>query len=296
MVRCRLSIGLILGYCCLSLTVSARADISVVDDRGRQVTIEAPAQRVISLAPHLTEILFAIDAGPQIVGTVMYADYPEAAKEIPRLGDAFSVSVESVVNLAPDIVFAWHTGGTSRSVQRLIDLGVPVYINESPTLASLTDGFDRIGRLVGRQDKAQQVSQHFRDRLGKLRSVEAKAKVFFQISDQSLYTVTGDHLIGQAISLCGGRNIFQNITPSVPLVSQEAVLAARPDIVFITQAPGSPQSVWVKTWAKYPELIGSVQAIDPNLISRPAPRMLEGIETLCGMMDSVSTTSNAVAQ
>lgn len=266
--------------------LAAASPVVVTDDIGRTVSLPAPARRIVSLAPHLTEILFALGVGDRIVGTVKYADYPPAARSLPRLGDAFSVSVEAVLALKPDVVFAWRTGGSGRAVARLAELGVPVYYNEAPKLDAIASSVEKIGKLVGKARKGAQLAQQFRQSLLRDRQAAAGAKVnvFFQISDQGLFTVNREHLIGQAIQLCGGRNIFGDVNASVPQVSKEAVLAGKPDLIVITRSPGSPASPWAATWNSYPSLAGKVQFIDPDLISRPGLRMTRGIGRLCQMI------------
>ena len=131
----------------------ADADISVEDDAGFQVSLARPAQRIISLSPHLTEILFELGAGDLIVGTVSFSDYPIAARSIPRIGDAFSVNVESVVELAPDLIVAWQTGGANRALKKLRSLGYPIYINEAPSLESIASTVRQLARLLGDEIK-----------------------------------------------------------------------------------------------------------------------------------------------
>ena len=192
---------------------------AVVDDVGTEHELAGSVDRIISLAPHLTEVLFALGAGDRIVGTVMYADYPPAATSIPRFGDAFNVSVESVVAAKPDLVFAWATGGSSRSIDRIRALGVPVYMSEPGDLQHLLDGIERIGAAIDEPERAEALTTRFRERLKEIGSKDRHTNVFFQISDQSLYTVNGEHLIGHAITHCGGTNVFEEIQPSVPQVS-----------------------------------------------------------------------------
>jgi iron complex transport system substrate-binding protein len=266
------------------------APVTVTDDMGRTITLAAPAERIVTLAPHLTEILFALGAGDRIVGTVRYSDYPEAAQKIPRLGDAFSVSVESVLALKPDIVLAWRSGGANRALDRIESLGVPVYFNESRRLDDIAGSIASIGRLVGRERVGREIAYRFsRDLLELLRKPGPNpVTVFFQISDQSLYTVNGTHLIGQAITHCGGSNLFEEAAAQVPLVSKEAVLAGHPDLIVITRVPGAPPSSWVSVWQNYDSLKGKVRTIDPNLISRPGPRMLQGIGEMCRLIEQAA--------
>lgn len=283
----KLHLGLVLA---LVVPGGAPMAAEVRDDLGNILKVGMPVDRIISLAPHLTEILFALGAGDRVVGTVRYSDYPEAARSVPRFGDAFNVSVESVVAARPDIVFAWSTGGSSRSIDRIRSLGIPVYMNEPGGIAQLLEGIERIGLVIGETDAALTMTARFRQRLKEIGSKSRHTRVFFQISDQSLYTVNGEHLIGHAIRHCGGINVFEDIQPSVPQVSKEAVLAAKPDLVLITQLPGARESDWFEQWRNYPDVIRVVEGIDPNLISRAGPRLLQGIEQVCRLIEQTGAT------
>jgi len=258
----------------------ADADVSVEDDAGFQVSLARPAQRIISLSPHLTEILFELGAGDLIVGTVSFSDYPIAARSIPRIGDAFSVNVESVVELAPDLIVAWQTGGANRALKKLRSLGYPIYINEAPSLESIASTVRQLARLLGDEIKGEQLAEAFLARLAQLRQAKSSELVFFQISDENLYTVNSTHLIGQALALCGGANIFADVSTQVPLVSQESVLSANPKIIFYTLNPGENPGHWAERWAT---MLSETRLIpiDPNLISRPSLRMLDGVELIC---------------
>lgn len=290
-IRVSLQIFVFLGLCSITLgQVFASERLEVVDDLGNQVMLESPAVRIVSLAPHLTEILFELGVGDNVIATVSYADFPEEAKLIPRVGDAFSVNVEQLVAMQPDIIFAWESGGVNKALKRLENLGFTIFRNEAPSLAGIANTIEEIAVLVGKADTGQRLSNRYRARLTQLAQFPAKSesidmdaiRVFFQISDQDLYTVSGQHLIGQAINLCGGVNLFDSVPISVPLANLESVLRGQPDIIFITRVPESPVSPWESRWGK---LIGNnarVFPIDPNLISRPSLRMLDGVEVMCG--------------
>jgi len=261
------------------------AEIRVKDDLGNDVVIAARAERIVSLAPHLTELLFTLGVGQRIVGTVKYSDYPEQARQIPRLGDAFTLSVEAVLELQPDIVFAWHTGGANRSIDRLRELKIPVYINESANLLSIADGVVRMASLVSTRQAGLKLKQQFIQALASVQvQTQERPLVFLQVSEQDLYTINDEHLIGQAINHCGGRNLFANLSPAVALISKEAVLAARPDVILVTQAATGPTSPWIERWNVYESLRGKVKVLNAGLISRPSFRMLAGIRELCRLI------------
>ena len=275
-------VTLIFAVTCAS---DASAEIRVIDDLGEEIVLLKPARRVISLAPHITELIYSLGAEKQIVGTVKYSDYPPKASTLPRIGDAFSLNIESVLALKPDLIIAWHTGGNNRPIERLRSLGLPVYTNEAKSLAGIGEAIIDIAALLGKNERGFALQQEFVTALENSRVVKKSSPViFFQISDQELYTVSSEHLIGQAINHCGGKNLFSDISPNVSQVNQEMILANQPDVIVVTQRPGS-ESAWVKTWRGFTGTQYQVDTIDPDLISRPSLRMLDGIKAICEIVN-----------
>jgi iron complex transport system substrate-binding protein len=275
-------VTLIFAVTCAS---DASAEIRVIDDLGEEIVLLKPARRVISLAPHITELIYSLGAEKQIVGTVKYSDYPPEASTLPRIGDAFSLNIESVLALKPDLIIAWHTGGNNRPIERLRSLGLPVYTNEAKSLAGIGEAIIDIAALLGKKERGFALQQEFVTALENSRVVKKSSPViFFQISDQELYTVSSEHLIGQAINHCGGKNLFSDISPNVSQVNQEMILANQPDVIVVTQRPGS-ESAWVKTWRGFTGTQYQVDTIDPDLISRPSLRMLDGIKAICEIVN-----------
>ncbi len=275
-------VTLIFAVTCAS---DASAEIRVIDDLGEEVVLLKPARRVISLAPHITELIYSLGAEKQIVGTVKYSDYPPEASTLPRIGDAFSLNIESVLALKPDLIIAWHTGGNNRPIERLRSLGLPVYTNEAKSLAGIGEAIIDIATLLDKNERGFALQQEFVTALENSRVVKKSSPViFFQISDQELYTVSSEHLIGQAINHCGGKNLFSDISPNVSQVNQEMILANQPDVIVVTQRPGS-ESAWVKTWRGFTGTQYQVDTIDPDLISRPSLRMLDGIKAICEIVN-----------
>ena len=275
-------VTLIFAVTCAS---DASAEIRVIDDLGEEVVLLKPARRVISLAPHITELIYSLGAEKQIVGTVKYSDYPSEASTLPRIGDAFSLNIESVLALKPDLIIAWHTGGNNRPIERLRSLGLPVYTNEAKSLAGIGEAIIDIATLLDKNERGFALQQEFVTALENSRVVKKSSPViFFQISDQELYTVSSEHLIGQAINHCGGKNLFSDISPNVSQVNQEMILANQPDVIVVTQRPGS-ESAWVKTWRGFTGTQYQVDTIDPDLISRPSLRMLDGIKAICEIVN-----------
>ena len=271
----------LLIWLCWSVTVFA--DITVVDDSGAKVVLAEPAGKIVSLSPHLTELLFSLGVGDRIEATVDFSDYPEAALDIPRLGNAFSVSVEAVIEQSPDLIVAWMTGGNHRTFEQLRALGYPVFVNEASSLVGIAVAVEQLGILVGKPVRGLELAENFRVELEKLRQSSIGAgspKVFFQISDAQLYTVNSQHLIGQAIEVCGAENIFSDVEFLVPMVSYESVVERNPDVLVVSSPYPGYKSAWDDRWNDL-GWGGRVRTIDASLITRPSLRMLDGIKMLC---------------
>ncbi len=268
---------------CLYISTQVYAETKVIDDAGFAVELSTPPAKIISLAPHLTEILFSVGVGHKIVGTVRFSDYPSEASSIPVLGDAFAINLEFILSLDPDLILAWYTGGANTTISKLRKLGIPVFIDNAPDLASIGTSFKKIGLLVGQREQGILLEQHFSTRLNFFRESNdgPKKKVFFQISDQQLFTVNDTHLIGQAISTCGGTNIFGSSDVPVPIVSTESVLVANPDIIIISKSSTDAGLSWLEKWGTIHGYREKISFIDAALISRPSMRILKGIERLC---------------
>lgn len=272
-------------------------EITVVDDIGRQVSVSEPAMRLVSLSPHITELLFEIGIGERIVGTVRYSDFPPEAGSIQRVGDAFSVNIEMLVQLEPDLVIAWHSGGSGRTISKIESLGIPVYFNEAKNLAGIGDSGAKIAILAGIEEAGATIAEQYQrtlQRIKKQHASDVRVKIFYQISDLSLYTVNRDHLIGEAIRLCGGDNIFADSIIRVPQVGIEAVIAASPDvIVYSSGNEDRADNHWTNRWRRFDTIPavanGHLYSLPADIITRPSFRMVEGIEKLCQLMNLART-------
>ncbi|HET9679563.1 MAG TPA: cobalamin-binding protein, partial [Gammaproteobacteria bacterium] len=217
-----------------AVSFSASAQITITDDQGTEITLEKPAERVISLAPHLTEQVYAAGAGNTLVAVSSYSDYPVEAKSLPEVGDAFRVDMEQIVALKPDLVLAWASGTPTAAIQQMRALGFSVAVFEPQSLQDIATNLVTIGRLTGNEASAQQAAKDFFKRLADLRQQYADktpVRVFFEISARPLFTINGDHFINDVLTLCGGTNIFADLTTLAPAVSMEAVLARDPQAI-----------------------------------------------------------------
>ncbi|SIT48876.1 Vitamin B12-binding protein [Paraburkholderia ribeironis] len=267
------------------------AAITVTDDSGATVTLPAPAQRVISLAPHVTELLYAAGGGAKMVGAVSYSDYPPAARQLPRVGDNKALDLERIVALKPDLIVVWRHGNAQRQLERLRELHVPLFFSEPRHLDDVAVSLMRLGQLLGTSSTADAAAAAYRQDIASLRAQYASrppVSVFYQVWDRPLMTLNGEHMVSDVIALCGGRNVFAGLQPLVPTVSTEAVLAANPEAI-VTAAPGAtrpdtalPQ---LDLWRAWPGLSAvanhNLFVIDGDLINRPAPRIAQGAQQLC---------------
>ena len=261
--------------------------LDVMDDSGRTVSLDKPAERIVSLAPHLTEQLYAIGAGGQIVGAVEYSDYPEAAKAVPRVGGYSRLDLERVLALKPDLIVGWESGNNPQQLARLQTLGFTVYRSEPRRLDDIPAAMLKLGLLVGRSDEAAEQAAQFRSRVKALRVSPAgrePRRVFYQIWYRPLMTVNGEHLINDVIALCGGENIFAALPSLTPSVSEEAVIAADPHII-IASGMSAERPEWLDDWRQWPQMRAvkdnALYVINPNLIQRATPRLLQGAEAMC---------------
>ena len=255
----------------------------------------APARaaepRIVSLAPHLTEQLFAAGAGHLVVGAVDYSDYPPEARSLPSLGQSGRVDLEALLALRPDVVVAWQSGNAPGQLARIEALGIPVHRSEPRRLEEIADEVEALGRLAGTQATAEAAAERFREELRRLRSRyrgRATLEVFYQIWDRPLMTVNGQHLISDALRLCGARNLFADLPDLVPRVSVEAVLAADPQAIVIG-VPEVQGPDWRRTWLAYEGLRAvrddAVITMDPDLLHRSTLRTLQGVAALCTRLD-----------
>jgi iron complex transport system substrate-binding protein len=291
-MRRRSSIRSFLAGGALLLAAVAAQALTIVDDRGAALELPGPARRIVSLAPHITELLFAAGAGSSVVGVVAYSNYPAAAQRLPKVGDVNALDLERIVALKPDLVMVWQQGSPQGQLDVLAALGLPVYYNQPRSLDDIARTLERFGELAGTRATAEAAARAFRQRLAALRARyrgRDTVTVFHQIWDQPLMTVNGEHLISQVLALCGGRNVFGDLPPLVPHVAIEAVLDADPEVIGAA-GTGSAAEAGLGAWFGWPRLRaiarGNVYVIDPDLISRHSPRILDGAEQLCAALDA----------
>ncbi len=283
----------------LSATNACAAPFTAVDDSGRSVSFERPAERVVTLAPSLTELVFAAGGGAALVGTTALSDFPPAARKVARIGDAARLDVERVLALRPDLVVVWQRGATSRELAQLEAAGVRLFQLEPRRLDDVPRAVERLGVLLGHEDEARRAADDLRRRLDRLRSAHRSAapiSVFYQVWQQPLMTINGSHLIDDVIRLCGGRNVFSDLAVLVPVISTEAVVAADPEAILTASESGSvaawrraPDDPAFATWRRHDGLAavrgGTMYTLNGDAISRQGPRVVDGAEAVCAALD-----------
>jgi iron complex transport system substrate-binding protein len=279
----------------LGLLGGAHADIAVRDDTGQLLRLKQIPQRIVSLAPNATELLFAAGAGARIVGASEYSDYPEAARSIPRVGGAL-LDLETIAALRPDVIVAWADGNAPAQLQRLKQLDIPVYLSLQKRLDDIPATLERLGQLAGSSDVAQVAAAQFRANLTRLRntySARKKLRVFYQVWDEPLLTVNATHIISDALTTCGAENIFAKLPALTPTVSIENVLQADPDAIVTSSQDAQPPAR-LDAWRRWPRLSAvrnhHLYFVHADWIDRATPRILLGVAELCGLLDQVRAT------
>jgi len=296
---------LVAAIATLAAAAASAAAVEVRDDTGARVALPAPARRIISLAPHTTELLFAAGAGDRIVGADEFSDYPAAAKSLPRVGSSALVDLERIAMLKPDLVVVWRNGTAAARIESIRALGVPVYLNEPHALADVATTLVRLGTLAGTEAQARIAAAAYQARVDALAArfgALPRVTVFWQVWARPLLTINGRHMISDALRVCGGANVFAALDPLVPAISVEAVVAADPDAIVTTtndataagsEGDGDGLGEWRALATLRATRGGNLIALSADTIHRPSPRAVEGVEALCTELDGVRARARA---
>jgi iron complex transport system substrate-binding protein len=256
---------------------------------GSTLTLAGPVTRVVTLSPHLTELVFAAGAGDQVIATVEYSEYPEAAAAIPRVGDAFRLDLERIVALRADLVIAWDSGNPRAAIDQLRTLGIPVWSVEILEPGEIADTLEAIGSATGRSEISNSEGGKIRERLLDLSRQYAGVDIldyFYQVGVKPLFTINGNHLISKGLSLCGGHNVFDDEPGLAFQVGHEAVIVANPDTLFAPYLEGMPDPL--AAWREWPAMRavrqGALYLLPADSISRATPRFLDSLELACKLM------------
>lgn len=265
------------------------APATETDARGHPVTLSHPARRIVSLAPHVTEIVFAAGAGDRLVGVSAWSDWPPQARSIPGIGDALRVNLERVLALAPDLVIGWRSGNSPADVGRLESFGIPVFLTEPARLADIPALLRAVGHLAGTDVAAGQSARDFERAVAQIRHAHAgsaRVPTFVQIESQPLMTLGGRHLVNDVLAACGASNVFAARPDLAPTVGPEAVLAAAPRLVLVVDRLPDADEI-VRRWQALLPASTRVQTVRADYLLRATPRVLEGVRDVCQAVDAV---------
>jgi len=272
-----------------ALAFNVHAAITVHDDDGKTVTVPKPALRVIALAPHVTEMIYAAGGGDRLVAAVEYSDYPEAAKSLPRVGSNRQIDMERVAALKPDLIVVWMHGASERQIDQIRALGFPIFHSEPKKLDDIASNLQRIGKLMGTEQVAEPAAVALRARLAALGAQYAKrspVRMFYQFWNKPLYTLNGEHIISDAARICGAENVFARLKVTAPVVDIEAVLQEDPEAIISGSTAGDGG---LDMWQAIPGMTavkrGNLFRVDGNLLNRSGPRMIDGAASLCEKID-----------
>jgi iron complex transport system substrate-binding protein len=272
-----------------SLPAAAPAGISLTQSDGATLTLAAPADRLVTLSPHLAELVYAAGAGDHLLATVEYSDYPDAAQRLPRIGDAFRLDIEAIVALRPDLVIAWASGNPDAALAQLEALGLAVWSVEIRSPGEIATTLRRIGSATARPGTAERAADGIEQRLATLQDRYADVTTldyFYQVDRRPLFTINGDHLISQGLALCGGRNVFANQPGLAFQVAHEAVITADPAALFapFSAGRGDPLADW-RQWPSLQAVQNDALFLLPaDTISRATPRWFDSLELACTLL------------
>jgi iron complex transport system substrate-binding protein len=260
------------------------------DDTGRRVTLPHAPTRIISLAPGATEMLFAAGAGDRLIATVDFSDEPAAAQRVPRIGDVTAVDMERLVALHPDVVVVWPGGGNPAQIEKLAELGIPIYRQQVNRLADLPVSLRRLGALASDGSVAERAAGALAAELARIEreygapTTAIRPTVLLEVWNRPIYTVGGTQLMSDALGYCGVRNVFGDLKELGPIIDTEAVIARNPDIIVVAPPPGEGAS-WLAEWRRFGSLAavktGRLVAFEDQRLSRLGPSVVLATEGLC---------------
>lgn len=269
------------------IAATASTALSVLDDTGERVTLSRHPDRIVSLAPGATEMLFAAGAGRQLIATVQYSDQPPAARQIPRIGDVVAIDMERLVALHPDVAIVWPGGGNPAQIEEIGRLGIPIYRQQVNKLADLAGSLRRLGLLAGTSAVADRAADDLDARLARLAHSYGAGRapsVLLEVWDHPIYTVGGTQLMSDALRICGARNIFGDLRDLAPVVDVEAVVARDPDII-VAAAPRGAAAEWLSDWKRFTTLravrTGKLISFEDERLTRLGPSVVDATEGLC---------------
>jgi iron complex transport system substrate-binding protein len=276
-----------------ALNGSGQYPLCVKDDLSRDVCTNSTAQKIISLSPGSTELIYAAGAGQKVIAVDDYSDFPPEVEAVPKIGGFPNVSVEAITAMKPDVVVAWAGGNSPKVTSRLESLGIRVFYIDPLSFPDIASTIKRLGLLFDSNDQAENRASNVLSRYQSLKhryQGQTPVSVFYEIWNKPLMSISRNQIIGQVIELCGGENVFADAQVRVPKVSMESLLGRNPQVIVSSSNLKDGKTIeerW-KSWKKLKAVKeGHLYTLNGSLISRPTPRALDAAEELCQQLESV---------
>lgn len=281
------------GLCLLLFVLSLpAAALEITDDAGTKITFSTPPQRIISLAPNLTELAYAAGMGEHLVAVSAYSDYPAAAQKLPQVGDAFRLDWERLLALQPDLILAWGSGLSAQDRAAFEKLKLKFMVLEPRRLEDIPRTLRLLGKIADTQAAAEIAAREFeqqRQTLQQKYAAKKSVRAYFQIGTAPMLTINGAHIISDVLLLCGAQNVFAELPMLVAAISEEALIEAQPQIMLSIAANPQTEIETQSEWRTLPLQAnhrGKMGFIHPDIISRATPRILLGAAQICMQVDS----------
>ena len=294
---CRRFLSLFIVLVGLSTADGAESAISLLQANGETLILPGPAARIITLAPNLAELVFAAGAGGKLEAVVEYSNFPAQVRKIPRVGDAFRVDLERIIEIAPDLVIAWRSGNPQTALQKLEQLGMNVWQIEITRPEEIAEAVRNISLAAGTENYGAAAARQLQEKLTRLKLNNANKTTvdyFYQISARPLYTISGQHIISRSLEVCGAHNVFSDLPTLAPQISRESVILANPQAMIAPEAQDDDPALDV--WLDWPQLRavqdGTMLYLPADEISQATPRLLDSIDLACKLLDDVRKSFN----
>ena len=280
--------------CGLALAQTSFAAITLTQPNGENLVLPGPAERIITLAPNLAELVFFAGAGDRLKAVVEYSHFPAQVSKLPRVGNAFRIDLERIIELKPDLVIAWASGNPQTALHKLEKLGIRVWQVEITYPEEIASTVEYIAHASGTQLVGDAGALQLRNKLANLQQQNAdKTPVdyFYQIAPRPLYTINGKHIISRSLEICGGRNIFSDLPALAPQISLESVILSNPQVMIAPETQDEPPALL--SWHEWPQLqaiqTGGLLYLPADEISQATPRLLDSIDLACKLLDEART-------
>ena len=267
----------------------ATAAITIVDDTGRKVELVAPAKRIVTLAPFLTELVYSAGSGSKLVGVSAYSDYPREAKALPQVGSAMGPELEALAALRPDLVLAWEDSIRREDVERISGLGITIFVARAKRLDDVPRLLQAVATLSG--GDATRAAATYRERLTAARAAhagKARVRTFIEVWHRPLTTIGAAHWMNEALELCGGMNVFGDLAAVAPLVSWEELYRRDPRLI-LGAGSNDGEASFRANWSERASLpavaAGRLAFVDADTLQRPSVRLADGVTAVCAALE-----------